>query len=393
MKVLLLHNHYRERGVEDSVFASEGALLESRGHLVSRYTRHNEEATHLGTLSLASKTLWSRQSYNALRQLIRQLRPDVMHVHNTLPLLSPSVYWAAHAERVPVVQTLHNYRLLCPNALFFRDGHPCEKCLGRLPWPGVLHACYRHSHAASAVLAVMLALHRTIKTWQDKVDTYIALTEFAKRKFIQGGLPPQKVIVKPNCVHPDPGMGQGQGGNALFVGRLSPEKGIRALLDGWKSLNTAVRLTIVGDGPGSTQIQKSIEARGIQNVEVLGRRPRDQVLRLMRDARFLVFPSECYESFPMSIAEAFACGTPVVAARVGAMVEVVEDGRTGLHFNPGDAADLAAKMEWLLTHPKDLVQMRKEARAEYEAKYTAERNYSMLIEIYAETIRRRMMCT
>jgi len=244
-----------------------------------------------------------------------------------------------------------------------------------------MHACWRGSRAGTAVVVAMLTIHRLLKTWQEQVDRYIALTEFARQKFIEGGLPAEKIVVKPNFVHPDLGMGRHEGDYALFVGRLSPEKGIQTLLRAWRHLK-GVPLKIAGDGPLRAKLEGFVKNEGLEGVEILGRRPREDVFRLMREARVLVFPSEWYEGFPMTIAEAFACGLPVIASRLGAATEIVEDGRTGLLFEPGNPEDLAAKVKWAWQHPKEMEEMGREARQEYEQKYTAERNYEMLMDIY-----------
>lgn len=378
--ILLVHNHYQQPGGEDSVLTAEVSLLANHGHRVSRYTVHNDAVRAMPALRLALHTIWSAESYRTLRTLIRSERPDLIHVHNTLPLLSPSVYYAARAEGLPVVQTLHNYRLLCPNALFFRQGRVCEDCLGKTPpWPGVRHACYRQSRAATATVAAMLTVHRLLRTWQRMVDVYIALTEFARQKFIQGGLPAEKIVVKPNFVHPDPGPREGLGDYALYVGRLSSEKGIQTLLTAWKSLGSGYPLKIVGSGP----LHASGSLRGQSpHIDWLGQQPRETVLQLMKGARILIFPSLVYENFPMSIAEAFAVGLPVIASCLGAMAELVEHGRTGLLFRPGDPEDLADKVAWAWSHPHALAEMGRAARHEYETKYSAECNYKQLIEIY-----------
>ena len=285
-----------------------------------------------------------------------------------------------------MVQTLHNYRLFCPAATFFRDGHVCEECVQHTLWRSVRYACYRNSRPATATVALMLAVHRRRRTWTRQVDCYIALTEFSRRKFIEAGLPAEKVVVKPNFVHPDPRARNGRGEYALFVGRLSPEKGLHTLLDAWQRLRDRVPLRIVGDGPLRPELEADASRRGLSGVSFDGRLPHDQTLEAMKGARFLVFPSEWYEPFGLTIAEAFACGVPVVASRLGAIEEIVEDGRTGLHFTPGDPDVLAAKVEWAWTHPERMEEMGRAARAEYEAKYTAERNYQMLMDIYQRAI-------
>ncbi len=381
MKILAVHNRYQRPGGEDQVFLDETTLLETQNHRVLRYEVHNDQVKHIGRLTLAKDTVWNTSAYRELRALIRRERPDLVHFHNTLPLVSPAGYYAAKAEGVPVIQTLHNYRLLCPVALFFRDGQVCEDCMGKaVPWPGVVHGCYRGSLAASGVIATMLTVHRALRTWTEMVDFYVALTEFARNKFIEGGLPARKIVVKPNFVAPDPGRGQGGGGYALFVGRLAPEKGTGTMLAAWDLLGTRFPLKIVGDGPLKDQVVRVAARRS--DVEWLGHRPVADVHALMRKADMLVFPSQWYETFGRVAAEAFAAGTPVIAADIGAVAELVEHGRTGLKFRPGDPEDLATRVGWALSHPAELRRMREEVRAEFEAKYTAERNYLALMEIY-----------
>ena len=388
MKILAVHNRYQRPGGEDQVFLDETTLLESQNHHVLRYEVHNEQVKHMGRLTLAKDTVWNTSAYRELRALIRRERPDVAHFHNTLPLVSPAGYYAARAEGVPVIQTLHNYRLLCPVALFFRDGRVCEDCMGKaVPWPGVVHGCYRGSRAASGVIATMLTVHRALRTWTEMIDVYVALTEFARNKFIEGGLPAGKIVVKPNFVAPDPGRGQGGGGYALFVGRLAPEKGTGTMLDAWDRLATKFPLKIVGDGPLKDQVVRVAARRS--DVEWLGHRPVADVHALMRKADMLVFPSQWYETFGRVAAEAFAAGTPVIAADIGAVAELVEHGRTGLKFRPGDPEDLAAQVGWALSHPAELRRMREEVRAEFETKYTAERNYLALMEIYEAALGRK----
>jgi glycosyltransferase involved in cell wall biosynthesis len=388
MKILAVHNRYQRPGGEDQVFVDETALLETRNHRVLRYEVHNDQVKHMNRLTLAKVTIWNTSAYRELGALIRRERPDVVHFHNTLPLVSPAGYYAARAEGVPVIQTLHNYRLLCPVALFFRDGRVCEDCMGKaVPWPGVVHGCYQGSRAASGVIATMLTVHRALRTWTEMVDVYVALTEFARNKFIEGGLPAGKIVVKPNFVVPDPGRGQGGGGYALFVGRLAPEKGTGTMLAAWDRLGTRIPLKIVGEGPLKDQVVGAAARQA--NVEWLGHRPVADVHALMGKADMLVFPSQCYETFGRVAAEAFAAGTPVIAANIGAVAELVEHGRTGLKFRPGDPEDLVTQVEWALSHSAELRCMREEVRAEFEAKYTAERNYRTLMEIYEAALERK----
>ena len=385
MRILSVHNRYQIRGGEDGSRELEERLLRDMGHQVDVYEEHNDRVATLGKLRLVSKTIWSVETYQNVNSLLTEQTYDVIHVQNFFPLISPSVYYAAKAKGIPVVQTLRNYRLLCPNGEFFRDGRVCEDCLGQfVPLPGVVHACYRGNRAATAVVAAMLTVHRAMGTWTNLIDIYIALNEFAREKFIEGGLPAEKIVVKPNFVHPDPSSGEGRGGYALFVGRLSLEKGLDTLFKAWESLGSKITLKIVGDGPLAPQVAESV-AKG-SGIEYLGYRPLTEVYELMGEAAFLVFPSEWYEGQPRTIIESFAVGTPVVASNLGAMSTLVSPGRTGFHFRPGDSGDLVAQVEWALAHPDELARMRREARAEFEAKYTAQENYLRLMEIYEKVV-------
>jgi glycosyltransferase involved in cell wall biosynthesis len=381
MRILLIHNHYRQPGGEDTVFEAEKALLERHGHEVVTFVEDNARLEGGNPLKVAVNATWSREAQRNIRKLIEQTRPDVVHFHNTFLRISPAAYYVVKDLGLPVVQTLHNYRLICPGALLMRDGKVCEDCLRKIvPWPGVVHGCWRNSRSGTTVVAAMLTFHNILKTWENQVDVYIALTEFARKKFVQGGLPEEKIVVKPNFVHPDPGDGEHKGNFALFVGRLSAEKGIRTMLSAWRLLKS-VPLKIVGDGPLMSEVKAQIERERLA-IEVLGRRPREEAFSLMRQASFLVFPSEWYEGFPMTIAEAFACGLAVLASRLGAMAELVEDGRTGLLFEPGNPEELAARVAWAWTHPEEMRRMGNAARQEFEEKYTAEKNYQMLMQIY-----------
>lgn len=386
--ILVAHNFYQQAGGEDVVFAAETALLRARGHAVVEYVEDNREVHGANQLTTGLRATWSRTSKARMGEVIAEHRPDIVHFHNTFPLISPSAYYAARAAGVPVVQTLHNYRLLCPDALFYRDGHVCEECLGRpVPWPGVAHSCYRGSRAATAAVAAMLTVHRLARTWARQVDAYVVLTEFARRKLIEGGLPAGKLMVKPHFVDPDPGPGTHDGSFALFVGRLSAEKGVRTLLGAWELLAGRVPLRVVGDGPLGGEVADA--ARRLPDVEWLGARPGAEVADLMGRAALLVVPSECYETFGRVVIEAYARGTPVVVSDLGAVPELVEPGRTGLLAAPGDPARLAETVSSAWDRPEDLAAMGRAAREAYDARYTAERNYARLLEIYAAARARR----
>ncbi len=384
MKILMVHNRYRVRGGEDESGDAEVALLRQRGHQVDLWELTNDDIRSGELLRTGFETVWSRRSYSQVYEQLKQGAHDLLHVQNFFPQASPAVHYAAKAAGKPIVQSLRNYRLLCLNGFLFRDGHVCEDCLHTaVPWPGVVHACYRGSTMGSAAVASMLTVHRALHTWQRKVDVFIALAESFRGKLVHGGVPPDRIRVKPNFVLSDPGIGQHRGGFALFVGRLSPEKGVLSMIKAWNML-ADIPLKIIGDGPLEEQVREA--ASGNANIQLLGRMPHDAALALMKDASMLIFPSEWYEGFGRSVIEAFATGLPVVTSNIGSPAELVGDGLTGLHFSAGDPADLAQKVRWACSHPGDLALMGRKARDEYELKYTAEVNYQMLMQIYQAAI-------
>lgn len=384
MKVLLCHNFYQQAGGEDESFADEARVLESHGHEVLRYTRESAAIGGMRPWTVARAAVWNRDTYAEVRELIARERPDVVHCTNIFPLISPAVYGAAHHERVAVVQALRNYRFICPGALLFRDGGVCEACLHkRVAWPAVVHGCYRDSRLFSAALMTILAVHRARDGWAGNIDMYFAPSHFTRRKYVEAGLPADRIAVSPNFVHPDPGLGGGSGDYAVFVGRLSHEKGLETLLAAWRHASPHARLLIVGDGPEAEKVKEAV-ARG-PRVEWLGRQPSPEVLRLIGEAACLIMPSVTYETFGRTIVEAFSRGTPVVVSGIGAMAELVEDGRTGFHARAGDAADLADKIGRILSlSAHDRQRMRDAARQEYLQKYTAGSSYERLMGVYAQ---------
>jgi glycosyltransferase involved in cell wall biosynthesis len=385
MNILVAHNYYKLAGGEDQCVAAEVAMLRAHGHHVTQYCLSNDATDGLGRLKLASRTIWSRPAFQDVRRLIRVHRPQVVHFHNTLPLISPAAYYAAHAEGVPVVQTLHNFRLVCVNPNLFRDGKPCEDCLGKMtPWRGVVHNCYRDSRAASAAVAAMVAAHWLFGTWRNAVDAYIALSEFSRRKFIEGGLPANKIAIKSNFVYPEPRTGDGNGGYALYVGRLSVEKGLQTLLKAWQSLKEAVPLKIAGDGPLAPLVQEA--AARNPAIQWLRDVSHEKVYDLIGAAAFLILPSQCYENAPRVLVEAFAKGTPVVASKLGAMAETIDVGRNGLLFAPGNPEDLTTKARSLFADLPTLKRMRRIARETFDQNFTAEVNHEALMAIYTSAM-------
>lgn len=384
MRILIVHNYYQLSGGEDAVVEAEKNNLISNNHSVEIFALTNDVIT--GTKSKLKSALNIHYS-NGLRQKIRDVikiyTPDIVHVHNFFPLITPSVYDACIENNVSVVQTLHNYRIICPNALLMRDGHICEECIKIIPYKAVLNRCYRNSIPGSASVAFMVEFHKRKKTWQNKVNRFIALSEFSKSKFIQAGLPETKITVKPNftginqTVNPDT---ESQEPFALFAGRLSEEKGVDTLMDAWQNMHYS--LYIAGDGP----LMQSAIKRGKKNIHFHGMLNKEKMIKEMNASAFLVIPSKWYEGFPMVIVEAFSNGLPVLASKLGSIAEIVEDGFNGLHFEPGNSKDLADKARWLFEHPEECKKMGENALKTYEKKYTPEKNYEMLMNIYNEVI-------
>ena len=389
MKIVLVHNFYRQPGGEDVVFQSEKQVLERAGHTVIPYVRSNTElkdATFVDRIGVLAGMIWSEESRRNFAAILDAERPDLVHVHNAFMVISPSIYSACSERGIPVVKTLHNFRLLCPRASFFRNGGVCEECLDHSLFRSVLHGCYRDSRPATAAVASMLATHRALGTYQKSVTRFIVLTHYAREKFIRAGFPANKLVVKANFVDPDPGEKLAAGEYALFIGRLDQTKGTRVLLDAWKRLPAKYPLHVVGDGPDREWMEAQVRESRLSEVTFRGRLSHAEALEAVKGARFTVMPSTWYETFGLCIIESFACGTPVLCSRLGAMSEIVDDRVTGLHFRPGDPEDLAKKVEWAWSHPLALTSMGAVARRKYESAYNAAKNYSVLMEIYEQAM-------
>ena len=388
MQILQLHNRYRQAGGEDGVVAAEADLLRRHGHVVREFVADNREIGRFGGVRAAVLGIWNRRAYTTVRRLIREHGIEVVHAHNLFPLMSPAVYYAARQSGVPVVQTLHNYRLACPNSFMLRDNRVCTLCLGRLvKTPAVRYACYRDNRVASTAVALQLGVHHLLGSYREQVTIFIALTQFAKSMLTDEGLPAERICLKPNFVARDLQPGLGLGGYALFVGRLSPEKGIQVMLDAWSRRSDLPPLIIAGDGP---EVRRVVAAATLDpRVQYVGRRTSEQVVSLMQDAVALIFPSIWFEGMPLTLLEAFACGTPVVASRVGGLPEIVAENVSGTLFAPGDPNALAEAIARLWREPDKRATLASGARTAYERQYSASANYSQLMSIYAEAIGRR----
>jgi len=390
VKVLMCHDYYQRRGGEDEVFEVETELLRSKGHQVVLYTVQNQSIKRSNYLQTGIRAIWNQSAYNKIQTLVQSEQPDLVHFYNTFPLISPAGYYAAKSANLPVVQSLHNYRLMCLNSTFYRSGKPCEDCLGKtLPWPGIRHSCYHGSRAQSSAVAAMTVFHRALSTWQQKVDIFLlGSTETARQKFLIAGIESSKILLKPNFAFPDPGIGSGGGRYALFVGRFDEEKGIHELLDAWDIMKQKIPLKIVGDGPLAPLVESA--AKSHSQIELCGRKSLDEMYELMKMAEFIVFPSRWYEAMPRTIIDSFAVGTPVIASKTGAMRDMIEEGKSGLFFTPGNANDLAGKAAWLFNQPELACKMRTHARQSYESNYTADRNYKLIMDAYQQAARNNM---
>lgn len=387
MRIVLCHNYYREAGGEDRVFEDESDLLTLRGHEVKHFVRRNSEFSGLRTITVAAGTVWNRSNASAMGDLVKEERADVVHFHNWLPQISQGAFYAARRAGAAVVRTMHNYRSTCAQGVLFRDGAVCEECVGAsVGWPAIAHGCYRGSRMATIPVVAALAAHRALRTDVRAVDATIVLTEFARSKMIEAGLPADRLHVKPNFVVPDPGARPGDGGYVVHIGRLDESKGILTLLDAWRMMDSPPLLKIAGTG----SLQNAVEAAAANSahIEFLGRVPAGEVADIVGDASFSIIPTLNYEGFPKVIVESFAVGTPVIASNLGSVGEIIDPHRTGHLFSAGDARELAQTVSEA-SHDENPDRMRREVRHEFVHRYGIDRNYDRLMDIYAQAIELR----
>jgi glycosyltransferase involved in cell wall biosynthesis len=392
--IMVVHNRYQQRAGEDAEVDAEIGNLADHGHEVQRFIVDNESIRGTGRATkvrLAIETVWSRRAARQLSDAARRDRPAVVHIHNTFPLLSPAIYGALDRTGTAIVQSIHNYRPVCPSANLFRDGRNCTDCVGRrFALPAIVHACYRESRGGSAVVAAMLVAGRVTGAWEGAVDRFIAPSRTVADTLAGPAIPRDRIVVKPNFVggDPQPGTDAERDDTYLYAGRLAPEKGIRTIPAAWALLGgIAATCRIAGSGP----LHDEIDAAAAANSRLLGLGMLDRTALFdeLRRARALIFPSIWREPFGLTIVEAFASGTPVIAAHFGAPADLVEDGVTGLFFRPGDADDLADRIRWASSHPVEMAEMGRRARDEYELRYTAEANYGVLIDVYRQAMAHR----
>ncbi|HET9744725.1 MAG TPA: glycosyltransferase family 4 protein [Chitinophagaceae bacterium] len=387
MRILFIHNRYKRYGGEDMAVESETSVLADKGHEVKTIFFDNNPIRGFGArVKAAFSSIYNFSSVRKVAGTIKEFDPDIIHIHNMFFIASPSVIYVASRYKVPVVMTLHNYRLICANALLLRDSKPCELCVNKkFPTSGIRYKCYRDSAIESGLVTTITGLHKVIGTWKNKVTAYITLNEFSRSKFLYSSLrlPPEKIITKPNFVA-DPGDGHEQREEFfLFAGRITREKGAHILTRAFANMPDQ-KIKIVGDGPEKKLLEQ--EFKHYPNISFMGHLDTQQVKDYMKRCRAFICPSIWYEGTPLTVIEAFASGTPVIASRLGVLCESITDGHNGFHFTAGDAVDLEKKIEIFLRETANGKMLYNNARQTYLEKYHPEIHYRAILKIYENAI-------
>jgi glycosyltransferase involved in cell wall biosynthesis len=390
LKILLAHTFFQQFGGQDAVALAEREFLERRGHEVIFYSRRNDEIKDFGIAGKArfiADTVYSRRTARDLESLVAANRPDLAYVHNIYPLISPAIYHVLHALGIPVVQCVHDSRPLCSNGLFYTEGQVCERCMHGNYLHGVVHRCYRDSYFLSGLYAFTLGVNR-FANMLDKISAFICLNEFYRTKFLEAGVPANKLFLRPNSIDALPlmrGPAPEARSYAVYFGRLSPEKGLLTLLHAFEQAKPA-RLKIAGTGPLEAELQQYIRDKGLDNVELVGFLSGARKSELLSSALFAIIPSEWYENFPVVALECFAAAKPIVASRMGGLPSIVSEGETGLLFTAGNASEIAEKVRYMFAHPFEADRMGRRAREIVETKYSRERSYQDLMDIFQKVV-------
>ena len=393
MRVLILHNQYRQPGGEDTAARSEAAMLREHGVDVAEHQVDND-ADLLGNVALLARSAWSQDSYASIQRICQEFRPAIVHVHNFWMRLTPSVHAAAHSTGAATVQSLHNYRLVCGNGFLLRNGKVCEDCLGAAPWRGVVHCCYHNSVIASVAAARMIAHNRSRQTWTRDVDAFITPSESARAKLLRAGLPAERFFVKPNFTA-DPGLADSAPSanrRFVFAGRLSDEKGVRVLIAAWAQVKReGAQLIIAGDGPQRSELENYARDLGLLPSDLVfaGQLPPADLIDLIKTARAVVLPSICLETFGSTIVEAFSCGRPAIVSDLGSPSELVRDGWNGYKAPPSDAVALSKCLEVLLANDALADEMGRNSRYDYVTRFTPHVNFRTLSTIYGFALRHK----
>ena len=384
MRILFIHNFYRKAGGEDQVVTKEMALLKSHGHFVHLLSFENEEFKK--SIKGIQQLFYNSESYQQVRETIQQFKPDVIHVHNFFYKASPAIFHAAQSMNIPIIVTLHNYRTICANALLMREAKPCELCIKDVfPIHGIRHKCFQESMVKTALLTATTAWHNYKNTWANYVDRFIVLTSFAQQKFGSSslGIPEDKFLIKANSVDDYQVVPMSNRLNyAVYVGRLSSEKGIDVLLEG--AALSEVTVKIVGDGPLRDMVLDY--SNKYKNIEYLGAKDHSQVIEIIQQSRGLILPSVCYEGLPNTVLEGFSTGTPVIVSDNDNLSAIVSNQKNGYTFASGNSSDLAEKLNLLLNNRQQWEKLALHARDTYEQHYTHQQNYRQLITLYEKLI-------
>lgn len=393
MKILIIHNQYQQAGGEKTAVEAQVQLLRQHGHEVILYLRDNDEIKGFNfwqKINFVFQTIFSMRTVRDLTRIIRAEKPQIAHVHNVFPLISPSVYRVLRKNKVPVIQTIHNFRFLCPNGLFYTHGHICERCTMGNMLSAVRWRCYRGSRLLSALYAFSISLHRRLRTF-NKIDGFITLNPFTSQKLVEGGVASaEKIEVIGNCItlpsfSPE---NEKQSADAVYIGRLSAEKGLMTLQESVRLL-PGLRLHIAGSGPLETLLRQKAAALGLDDRVIFdGFVTGDRKWKLLSDARMVIIPSECYEQFPVTALEAMAAGTAIVASEIGGLPSIVRHGVNGLLAQPGNAADLAEKMQVLMNDPALAQEMGRNGRRMVETQFSAEAHLEKLLLFYQKVLNR-----
>lgn len=391
MKILLVHNLYKVHAGENTAFYADKKLLEDNGHIVVPFIKDNQDIDKFSFTKKAAllyQTTWSASIYAELKELLERENPDVAHFHNTLPLITPSAYYACRDSGVPIVQTLHNFRLFCPVATFYRNTSICEDCLSKSLWQSIRFGCYRDSHIQSAVVAAMLKYHWHKRTYQDVIGRYIVFNNFQRDKFSRNGIPAEKIVIKPNFLVSTALQQSEIKDHILFIGRLDNGKGAQILIKAATHFPDH-KINIVGEGPERAGLETMAAQKGLKNIKFWGHCSSEVCFELLRSAQCFVLPSLWYEGMPLVALEAFAAGVPVVVSRVGGLPDLIREGESGFCFEPGNHQDLARVLKNILGNKSLQEKLYVGARAEYEHNYTPERNIRKLESVYAYLFKNR----
>ncbi|HOP86438.1 MAG TPA: glycosyltransferase family 4 protein [Syntrophorhabdaceae bacterium] len=384
MNILLVHNFYKFFAGEDSIALREKNLLEENGETVYFYTRDNKETDNYNLFQkilFFRETVYSKKTKKEIKDILREFKPQVAYTHNIFPLISPSIFHTLYDALIPCIQNVQDYRWLCPNGVFYINDSICERCKNGAFWNAVRYRCFRESYLLSGLYATTISANRLAGVFK-KIDAFLCTTEFNKQKLIEGGVKEDRIFIKPNYLDiSDIEPSYGSGDHIIFLGRLSPEKGLWTLVKAFERLKD-LKLRIVGTGPLEQSLKTYIKEKGIKNISMEGFKQGAEKNNLLKNSLFMVFPSEWYEHFPIVLLEAFAFGKPVIASNIGNMPLIVENGKSGLYFKAGDVNDLMEKVKFLSQNISEIVKMGMHARKEIETKYTPQVNYKILKSIF-----------